>query len=64
MRDAFGVEQSKAFATGLFQGAEIVFEYMKDRYSLIARLKVNLKRGTRRDVLSAFGSGLIFGCKP
>jgi poly(3-hydroxybutyrate) depolymerase len=36
VENEFGIEQSKAFATGLFQGAQIVFQYMKDRYSLIS----------------------------
>ncbi len=30
------IEQSKAFATGLFQGAQIVAQYMKDRYPSIS----------------------------
>jgi hypothetical protein len=36
MESEFESEQCKAFATGLFQGAQIVHQYMKDRYALIS----------------------------
>ena len=45
MESEFGIEQSKAFATGPFQGARIVTKYMKDRYVLISEAEGNSETG-------------------
>lgn len=45
MEAEFGIEQSKAFATGLFQGSQIVAQYMKERYSLISDAKAEPETG-------------------
>jgi hypothetical protein len=47
MENETEIRESKAFATGLFQGAQVVFNYMKDRYSLIAEAEVNSEIGHR-----------------
>src|SRR6266404_804815 len=39
------IGRSKAFATGLFQGAQIVAQYMKERYGLISEAEAKLGTG-------------------
>jgi len=41
------IEQTKAFATGLYQGAQIVSGYMKKRYPLIEGVIENSQTGYR-----------------
>lgn len=45
------IEKTKAFATGLFQGAQIVSDYMKDRYPLIEGVIVKSETGYREACL-------------
>jgi len=47
MNNKSEIEESKAFATGLFQGAEIVSFYMKDRYPLIAEAEIKSETGPK-----------------
>ncbi len=51
MENDFGIEQSKAFATGLFQGAQIVFGYMKCREPLISAAEGKSETGYKAGCL-------------
>jgi len=51
MKNEFGTEQSKAFATGLYQGAQTVFQYMKDRYVLISEAEGQPQTGYKAGCL-------------
>lgn len=45
MEDENEIKESKALATGLFQGAQVVFNYMKAKYPLIAEAEINSEIG-------------------
>ncbi len=47
MENEFDIEKSKAFATAHFQGAQVVFQYMKDRYPLIQAVIIKPETGHR-----------------
>jgi hypothetical protein len=51
MQDEPEIEESKAFATGWYRGAEIVSRYMKDRYPLIEGAITNSQVGHRESCL-------------
>jgi hypothetical protein len=51
MENVSEIEESKAFATGLFQGAQIVARYMKDRYPLIEAIIIKSQTGHREACL-------------
>lgn len=51
MENKTEIEESKAFATGLFQGAQIVSHYMKDRYPLIEGVIIKTETGHREACL-------------
>ena len=51
MDNEFEIEESRAFATGLFQGAQLVSQYMKDRYPLIESVKIKSESGYREAAL-------------
>ncbi len=51
MENEFEIEESKAFATGLFQGAQLVSQYMKDRYPLIEGVIIRSETGYRETAL-------------
>jgi hypothetical protein len=51
MENEFEIEESKAFATGLFQGAQLVSQYMKDRYPLIEGVIIKSETGHREAAL-------------
>ena len=47
MEDAPTIEQTKAFATGMYQGAQLVADYMKDRWPTVNGVFVNSQTGHR-----------------
>lgn len=47
MENKSEIEETKAFATGLFQGSQIVSQYMKDRYPLIEAVIIKSEAGHR-----------------
>ncbi|HEX5703855.1 MAG TPA: hypothetical protein VFX97_11690 [Pyrinomonadaceae bacterium] len=47
MEDAPTIEQTKAFATGMYQGAQLVADYMKDRWPTVNGVIVNSQTGHR-----------------
>ena len=51
MKNESEIEESKAFATGLFQGAQIVARYMRDRYPLIEAVIIKSQTGHREACL-------------